>query len=116
MAQMFSVKAYETIYEAKLNREQQAISVWPYLQMWAGISISDQGTVEGGNAFSFNIANKGLGPAIIEELELNYKGKDYQSWYQLTLEIAKENKLDVKTIRNTLGEAGIEAGEVINAS
>ena len=71
-----TIAAFAALYEARLNRQHQAISVWPYLQMWAAVSFSVD-PEQNEDAFSFNIANKGVGPAIINDLKLIYRGKEY---------------------------------------
>jgi hypothetical protein len=106
-----TVAAFAAIYEARINREHQAISVWPYLQMWPGISVEESASRDE-SAFTFHIANKGVGPAIIEDLKLTFKGKPYQGWHSLLIAVARASDLEGNL---HLSEAGIEPGEVIEA-
>ena len=51
-------------------REQQNATVWPYIQ---ATFMFTKG------AYSFGIENKGVGPAIIKELEYTYNGASYEN-------------------------------------
>jgi hypothetical protein len=106
-----TIAAFAAIYEARINREHQAISVWPYLQMWPGIAL-DEPASKDYQAFSFHLANKGVGPAIIEDLKLTYKGNQHHGWQSLLVAVARESDMHGSL---HLNEAGIESGEVIEA-
>jgi|GEM_PF-6950591 len=57
-------------YQVQLSRQQQLASVWPYL------SISGYGTAnDKEQAWGVKVTNNGLGPAIIERVELRLDGK-----------------------------------------
>ena len=60
-----------TLYQTKLSREQQLNSVWPYLI--ANEVVDEQGLS------SIAIANPGIGPAIIDSVQIFYKGRTYPS-------------------------------------
>ncbi|AUD02109.1 hypothetical protein [Spirosoma pollinicola] len=60
-----------TLYQTKLTREQQLNSVWPYL-------IANEIVDENGLS-SITIANSGIGPAIIDSVQVFYKGRLYRS-------------------------------------
>ncbi|MCC6726619.1 MAG: hypothetical protein IT258_19110 [Saprospiraceae bacterium] len=61
-------------YQVQLSRQQQLASVWPYL------SISGNGTAnEKEQAWGIKVTNNGLGPAIIERVELRLDGKTLPS-------------------------------------
>ncbi|MCX6212982.1 hypothetical protein [Spirosoma sp.] len=60
-----------TLYQTKLTREQQLNSVWPYL-------IANEIIDESGLS-SITIANSGIGPAIIDSVQVFYKGHFYRS-------------------------------------
>jgi hypothetical protein len=53
------------IYQAKIMREQQHTSVWPYLE-WI---------MSTGQGFSITVINKGVGPAIIKSTSFKLDGK-----------------------------------------
>ncbi|MEO1052923.1 MAG: hypothetical protein AAFX87_19970 [Bacteroidota bacterium] len=58
-------------YQTKIIREQQRLSVLPYL------SIFNENT--GGPNFKLSIKNDGIGPAFIESVEVIYKDKTYET-------------------------------------
>lgn len=57
-----------SIFQTKIARERQQASVWPYLQIMG--SNFDQ-------EFHYGLENKGVGPAIVKEYKLSYRGKAY---------------------------------------
>jgi hypothetical protein len=60
-----------TLYEARITREHQKLSVWPRLAM----SISDSGGV-----FTRTVVNNGLGPALVRSYQVTVDGKPMASW------------------------------------
>ena len=106
--------ALAAIFQTQLMARHQAISVWPYLQMWAGIATTESELTDI-KPFSFNIANKGVGPAIIETIELRRNGEVISGWHEVFRLIAEENDMDKSTAWATMSEASIEAGEVVEA-
>ncbi|HJV91269.1 MAG TPA: hypothetical protein VJ623_13255 [Holophagaceae bacterium] len=52
-------------YQAKVMKEQQHVSVWPYLE-WATGNVKD---------FHITVKNKGVGPALIQKVEMTLDGK-----------------------------------------
>ena len=55
------------IYQSNLMKQQQKMSVWPYLSYvpsW------------GNDYLNINLINKGIGPAIIENVRLTFDGKE----------------------------------------
>jgi hypothetical protein len=59
------------VYEARINREYQRISVWPRLQQ------SDSFMAE---AYERNVTNVGNGPAIIKSVEIRVDGEIKRTW------------------------------------
>ena len=59
------------IYQTNLMRRQNSISIMPYL----GLSTTNN-TPE--SNFELLLKNHGVGPAIIESVELEYQGKKYE--------------------------------------
>lgn len=59
------------IYQTSLMREQQRLSVLPYLSM----GRAGTGTAE----FQVFLTNNGIGPAFIESMRIHYDGKVYES-------------------------------------
>jgi hypothetical protein len=62
-----------SFYQASLARRQQYASVWPYLLLGSSNYNPDTKSIQ----FQLSVANKGVGPAIIEDYEIEYKGKTY---------------------------------------
>lgn len=69
-------------YQNYLIQKQQYRSVMPYL-MVSTYSGSDQDQNE---VKSFNIFNNGVGPAFIEDIEINFEGKVYKSIHSFLYE------------------------------
>lgn len=61
-----------SIYEAWLMREQQAASVLPIVDFWTGYG--------GDHGYSVNVANKGLGPAFIRDIDVRVDGQEMENW------------------------------------
>ncbi|NVK21652.1 MAG: hypothetical protein HWD86_03985 [Kangiellaceae bacterium] len=59
-------------YQAKVASDQRAASVWPYVEV-GRYSIQ-------GEKYGFTIINKGVGPAIIKQLEVAVDGKAMPNW------------------------------------
>ena len=53
------------IYQAKVMKEQQHVSVWPYVE-WSTGNVAD---------FHIRVVNKGVGPAIIRKVEMRLDGQ-----------------------------------------
>ncbi|PWN06725.1 hypothetical protein [Rhodohalobacter mucosus] len=53
------------IYQSNLMKQQQKMSVWPHLTI--GPSVSE-------DAFTLRMMNQGIGPAIIETVQLTHDG------------------------------------------
>ena len=66
-----------SIIQTRISREQQEMSVWPCLQydIWTGLKTENNDTI---GAFSIHVNNSGVGPAIIENIDLKYDGKTYK--------------------------------------
>jgi hypothetical protein len=64
----FAIYAIQT----NLMQKQQKVSVWPNLTMEIGLWYSEKEPY-----FNCQIKNKGIGPAVIEEVNIIYKGKKY---------------------------------------
>lgn len=73
-----------SIYQTKIAREQQQMSVWPHLQA-DYIKTNDE--------FSCVLRNKGVGPAIIRSVRILYRGRRFDSYYQLAIRQLEEDTL-----------------------
>ena len=76
---------FVSIYEAKIFKQQQKASVWPYLEF--SYNIYNPG-------FSYEVQNKGVGPAIIQWVIVKIDGKPISSWraYAQTILIPDSTK------------------------
>lgn len=64
------------IYQSNLMKQQQRMSVWPYLSF---------GPSWGYDYFRLNLVNKGIGPAIVKSFEMSYDGKALGNIHELML-------------------------------
>jgi hypothetical protein len=53
------------VYQAKVMKEQQHVSVWPYMD-WNTSNVDD---------YRIEARNKGIGPAIIRKVDMRVGGK-----------------------------------------
>ena len=65
------------IYQTNLMREQSRLSVTPRIAFNTSLDTPDSTSI-----FSYYITNKGLGPAIIESIEIIHEDKRYQLNFQ----------------------------------
>lgn len=63
-----------SLYEAHLMRMESRAAVLPILETWS---------FHGGEGFGINVANKGIGPALIRSVEPSRDGTAAQSWADL---------------------------------
>jgi hypothetical protein len=68
-----------SIYEAYLMREQQQAAVMPILEAWS-FYAPDVG-------FGLNVANKGIGPALLKSVDVSLDGEPKSSWRQIYDEV-----------------------------
>jgi hypothetical protein len=59
------------LYEVRMMREHDRISVWPY----ATFFHSDSGGI-----YTYNVRNAGIGPALIRSFEVLIDGKPQRNW------------------------------------
>lgn len=73
MATIVSVCALAvSVFQVQSERKQQYASVWPSLSISIITRLEDDSTK---NTIAFVVSNKGVGPAIVEEVQLWYKGQ-----------------------------------------
>jgi hypothetical protein len=61
-----------SVFQVQSERKQQYASVWPSVSVSIVTRLEDDST---SNQIAFVVANKGVGPAIVEEVELWYNGQ-----------------------------------------
>jgi hypothetical protein len=67
--------------QTRLLLSQQHASVWPCIEL-----SGDNGSLKNSSStgyFRVNVANKGIGPAIIKKVEIIHKGKAYKTFGDL---------------------------------
>ena len=86
-----------SILEAQQNLlfQQQGASVWPFLENTPVFEIGGSTAI-----FKYNVTNKGVGPAIIDNVIYTYKNIEIANW-GLGIELEKEYpNLSIKQPRN----------------
>ena len=82
-------------------------SSWPRLS----VSMSRGFKYGGMNLLRLSIANKGVGPGIIEDVNLSYKGKEFNTWWEFY------NLIKVPdSIARSHSDSGIYKGFVISSN
>ncbi len=80
--------AATNLFQARLQREQQQTAVWPYLE--ANLYINAEG-------FSYFLANKGVGPAIITSESYSFRGQQFSSAVDVVKAIATGHDINYST-------------------
>ncbi len=62
-----------SVYQAKITREQQKMSAWPY------VSAGHGGPVDG-RPYSFHVYNQGVGPALVRSVRVYVDGRPQRTW------------------------------------
>jgi hypothetical protein len=60
------------VYEARITREHQKISVWPYLMPYNSLPT--------GGPYTLNVTNRGIGPARIGRVTVRVDGEPRRNW------------------------------------
>ncbi|RUO36096.1 hypothetical protein CWE13_09480 [Aliidiomarina shirensis] len=64
-----------SVYSASVDREYARASVWPKLELFRSYS---------GEEFSYGVANKGTGPAIIQYAKVSVGSKPIKRWSEVS--------------------------------
>jgi hypothetical protein len=96
--------------QQKLLFQQQGASVWPFLENSPDIEIGDSTAL-----FNYRVTNKGVGPAIVDNVIYTYKNREITSW-GLGHELEKDYpNLSIQQTRNAnLSTKVLAPGEVTN--
>jgi hypothetical protein len=70
------------VIQTHIMQSQQQASVWPFLKV--SPHISDKG-------FHLEVYNNGIGPAIVESVEIEYKNKTYRTFEQVAKQIITDS-------------------------
>ncbi|MVM34703.1 hypothetical protein GO755_32040 [Spirosoma sp. HMF4905] len=95
-----------SIFQTKIAREQQHASVWPHLK--DNYIVMDK-------KFTWSLINNGVGPAILKKCRLVYKGKLYESPYDLMNEQIQRSDYKNKHIDIGFFYSNVRPGEVIKS-
>lgn len=82
------------VYEARLTRAHQRISVWPYVSQYNSNADS---------SYTRNIANRGLGPSLVESFEVSVDGVRKSNWTEVVADITGIPDEKVDLIYSTFG-------------
>lgn len=94
-----------TALQTQIMQNQQKAAVWAYLEAIIGIS---------GNGFYCEVQNKGVGAAIVEEVNYCYGGKKYKDFAVLAQEIVKDSTFNYDYYStNPIDKKVFAAGEKI---
>jgi hypothetical protein len=94
-----------TALQTQIMQNQQKAAVWAYLEATIGIS---------GNGFYCEVQNKGVGAAIIEEVNYYYENKKYKDFEILAKEIIKDSTFNYDYYStNPIDKKVFAAGEKI---
>lgn len=76
-----------TIYQTHILKQQQYAAVWPRLEIQHTWNNSN-------NIYKLKIENTGIGPAIIQTVQIKYNSKVFHDFGDLALEISKVHNLN----------------------
>jgi hypothetical protein len=95
-----------TIVQTDIMQTQQKASVWPYLEIHAGIYQ---------NVYSFEVHNKGVGPAVVRSVEYEYKGKTYSKFDEIARLIVNDSTFNYSNmITRPIQKYVFSAGEKVS--
>lgn len=92
------------IYQTTIMREQQLLSVYPYLTLF------NQGSQT--NNYRFVMNNQGIGPAVLDKIEISYKGK--VTPYQDIVSFVLDHSEAISSLNNVL-HSNIYPGRLVPA-
>lgn len=78
-----------SIFEASILRTQQKATVWPYVSLQQGFNS---------DGFSLVAMNKGVGPAMIKSIQVDYNGKPVSTYMELLQRAKPDNQLTYSNI------------------
>lgn len=92
-------------YQAKVASDQRAASVWPYLEI-SRYSIQ-------GEKFGFNIINKGVGPALIKQMDV-FVGDEPQERWSNVFKTMLDKDIAIRSIYSSTNKSVIAVQEKIS--
>lgn len=94
------------IYQTNLMREQSRLSVTPRIAFGTSLDTPDSTSI-----FTYYITNKGLGPAIIESINIVHEGKKHKLDFQ---RFVKEAYPKFNNYGNIIQNMSLESGETLS--
>ena len=92
-----------SVYEAQILKSQQKAMVWPYVKL--DVSYSSQG-------FSLYAYNNGIGPAIINSMEVSYDGEAVKNYDELLDALKPDRAFGYNIVKvGRLNKTVMKAGE-----
>jgi hypothetical protein len=96
------------IFQARIMMDQQHTSVWPYVE-WS-TTFTSEDTQE----FYLEVANKGVGPALVKQATLSLNGKEYQNYREMLGELLGEDERDrLWIVYSSVDNRVLAPGEVV---
>jgi hypothetical protein len=97
-----------TALQTQIMQNQQKAAVWAYLEAEIGIS---------GQGFYYEVQNKGVGAAIIQNVSYICKGKKYDDFTKLAEEMVKDSTFNYDYYStNPINKKVFAAGEKIGSA
>ena len=105
-----------SIQQTRIMSEQRALmhqqakaSVWPRLIMGIGKShdIDDRSVTD----YRISVSNEGVGPAIIKNVKVLYKGEPKTNWWELFRAFEPEEGLKLYVTNSTISQSIIRQGD-----
>lgn len=94
--------------ERELMREHSRASVWPSLSLTRSKSHNDDNSLA---QFALILSNDGVGPAIITDVKVTYKGKHAEDWWDLFDLMQIPETINTSIGTSSFNESVIKIGE-----
>ena len=75
------------VYEARISREHQRLSVWPY--------VSQFNTYPPGEPYARRVGNVGIGPALVRSVQMQVDGRSVRRWNEAVHALTGESAPDL---------------------
>ncbi|WP_448550068.1 hypothetical protein [Thalassotalea fusca] len=97
------------VYSAYTDRTYARASVWPRIELNFHLSNNDDGS-----AFSINMSNSGIGPAIVKSVQFELNGKHLKTWEEL-IAVTKLKRESINVSTNSISQIVLPADKKIIA-
>ena len=97
--------------EGELMREYSRTSVWPRIEMATHKAHNPQDkSIE---KLTMSLTNSGIGPAIITDVKISYKGKIVNDWWELFKDQEIPDSIETTVTNASFNNRIIKIGEVV---